>query len=141
MEKAMHIAPCGMNCSLCLAFQRGEKNCPGCNSPDSNKSRHCRIKNCEELSQTKSGFCYSCTKYPCRRLKQLDTRYRTKYGMSMIQNLRIIEMQGIATFMERETITWTCATCGSLLCVHRVKCQNCGDRNEKFPGVAPSHGV
>jgi hypothetical protein len=129
MKDFMLIAPCGMNCALCLAYQRPKNHCPGCNGPDTNKAKSCAaciIKNCAELRQFKDGFCFACEKFPCRRLKQLDLRYRTKYGMSMLENLQIIKTQGISRFIELEKAKWICAQCGSLLCVHRETCLKCG---------------
>ena len=76
------IAPCGMNCRLCMAFQRKKNKCIGCNSDDCTKPAyclHCIIKNCVTIQNSSSGLCYECDKFPCRRLKQLDKRYRTKY--------------------------------------------------------------
>ncbi|MBC8006264.1 MAG: DUF3795 domain-containing protein, partial [Verrucomicrobia bacterium] len=73
------IAPCGMNCGICLAYQRDKNTCSGCLGENSYKPPyclHCIIKNCEILAQTSSGFCYECIKYPCKRLRQLDKRYR-----------------------------------------------------------------
>lgn len=136
MINTEHIATCGINCSLCIAYQRKKNKCSGCNSPNANKAKHCTscyIKNCEELLKVEDKFCYSCTKFPCKRLKQLDTRYRTKYGMSVIENLEIIKNQGIERFIEKEIKKWTCEKCGYLYCVHREQCQNCGSINEKFP--------
>lgn len=133
MISALHIAPCGMNCSLCLAFQREKNKCSGCNAKDGSKVNHCnvcKIKNCTEHSNAKTEYCYSCGKFPCKRMKQLDKRYRTKYGMSMIKNLRTIEAHGIKSFAEMETKKWTCRKCGSLLCVHRDSCQHCGSTNK-----------
>ena len=137
MANTIQIAPCGMDCSLCIAYQRKKKNCLGCNGPDENKPKHCticRIKRCEELLQTNSGFCYSCGRFHCKRLKEVDTRYQNNYGMSMIQNLQTIETQGIEAFIELEIKKWTCKNCGSLICVHREKCQTCGSKNDKYPG-------
>jgi hypothetical protein len=137
MKNAMHIAPCGMNCSLCLAYQRDKNNCAGCNGHEKNKPKHCTvcyIRNCGELIQTGSDFCSSCFKFPCKRLQQLDTRYRTKYGMSMIQNLQTIKLHGINKFTDMEITKWTCRACGSLLCVHRETCQHCGNKKVEYPG-------
>jgi hypothetical protein len=81
------IAPCGMNCCLCIAFTRETEPCPDCRGDDSAKSKThvlCLIKNCEKISNSKVKYCYSCDSFPCSRLKDLDKRYRTKYGMSMI---------------------------------------------------------
>jgi len=104
MKKVMLIAPCGINCSLCVAFQRGKNKCLGCNARG-NLYKHClvcKIENCEE--QTKSGFCYSCKMFPCKRLKQLEVRYKTKYGVSVIGNLQTIEMQGVNKFKKMERV-------------------------------------
>jgi len=126
-----------MNCSLCLGYQREKNTCPGCNGPNENIPKYCvtcRIKNCEHLSQTASDFCFSCDKFPCKRLKQLDARYRKKYGMSMLQNLKTIEAEGMRNLVKMQTTKWTCKKCGSLLCVHREKCLICGSKNTAFPG-------
>lgn len=122
------IAPCGMNCSLCLAFQREKNHCPGCNQPDKDKHRSCQIcsiKTCDEHKGRKTRFCYECDRFPCPRLKQIDKRYRTKYHMSMIDNLESIKKRGLKHFVDNENDRWHCP-CGSLVCVHRDKCQNCG---------------
>lgn len=127
--KADLVAPCGMNCGLCLGYLREKRRCPGCRSEDTGKMpscQRCSIKNCEFLAQTRSGFCYECPKYPCRRLKQLDLRYRTKYTMSMIENLENIRNNGITAFVERENKRWRCASCGGVICVHRGYCYACG---------------
>ena len=127
-QKDTLIAPCGMNCALCLAYQRTKNHCPGCNiySKDKAKScQNCTIKNCENLKKSESGFCSSCSKFPCERLKHLDKRYRTKYRMSMLNNLKDINEQGLATFIEMENEKWQCPKCHLLLCVHRIECQNC----------------
>src|SRR5512136_342611 len=87
------IAPCGMNCRLCHAYVREKNVCPGCRGDDSLKSKSCvacRIKNCEKIATGRIKYCFSCESFPCARLKQLDKRYRNKYGMSMIDNLENI---------------------------------------------------
>ena len=122
-----------MNCALCLGFQREKNRCSGCNAKEGNKVNYCyvcKIKHCTEHNHTESDFCYSCDKFPCKRIKQLDRRYRTKYGMSMIQNLRIIDSHGINYFADKQTKKWTCRKCGSLLSVHRDVCRNCGSTNK-----------
>lgn len=126
--KTTLIAPCGMNCAICYAYLREKNKCPGCRGSDENKSVscvRCRIKNCEKLTQSRR-FCFSCSSYPCARLKQLDKRYRTKYGMSMIENLENIRHTGIREFIKREKARWKCPDCGHLICVHRKNCDHCG---------------
>lgn len=127
------IAPCGMNCGLCLAYQRSKNTCSGCITADSNKANHCskcRIKNCEQLKLNNIKYCFDCKKYPCFRLKSLDKRYSTKYGMSMIENLNSIKQFGIQKFIKSEKEKWTCSKCGSMLCVHRNYCLKC--KSQRF---------
>lgn len=119
------IAPCGMNCALCLAYQREKNHCEGCRSKEKSGVKKCVIKNCANLSNNNTGFCYECDKFPCRRLKQLDKRYRDKYGMSMIENLESIKKDGLKEFLDKEKTKWSCSKCHELLCVHREECLNC----------------
>jgi len=123
------IAACGMNCGLCIGFLREKKPCGGCyKKDDKNKPKVCRsciIVNCDSLAKTESGFCYDCDKYPCTRLKLLDKRYKTNYGMSMIENLDFIQKNGIEKFLEYEQDRWTCKVCGSGVSVHRDYCLKC----------------
>lgn len=125
------IAPCGMNCSICLGFLRDKNKCVGCRliKETMYKSiKQCIIRNCELLAETKSKFCYECGKYPCRRLKQLDKRYRTKYSMSMIENLEFIKVKGLKKFLVKEEVRWRCESCGGPICVHRGYCLQCGKK-------------
>ncbi|TLX78341.1 DUF3795 domain-containing protein [Labilibacter sediminis] len=123
------IAACGMNCGLCIAYLRDKKPCGGCfKKDDINKPVHCRscaIVNCESLAKTNSAFCYECHKFPCSKLKRLDTRYRTKYGMSMIENLCFIKENGLQKFLDNEEKRWSCKVCGTGICVHRNYCLSC----------------
>ena len=122
------IAPCGMNCRLCMAYTREKNVCPGCRGDDSVKQisiLSCRIKNCDRIKSGKAKFCIGCEKLPCARLKQLDKRYRTKYGMSMIENLNLIKTNGIGLFLQKETAKWRCPECGGVICCHNGLCLNC----------------
>jgi hypothetical protein len=125
---AVLIAACGMNCTICLAHLRRKNTCQGCRidySPKPVTRACCKIKNCTSLSDTPSGFCFECTEYPCKRLKQLDKRYRTKYKMSMIENLNNIKSFGIDEFVKNEQGRWRCPHCGSVICVHKGYCLIC----------------
>ena len=123
------IAPCGMNCGICLGFLRDKNKCLGCLNMGKNKPGYCRkciIKNCELLAKTESNFCYDCEKYLCTGLKQLDKRYRTKYNMSMLENLENIQKLGLNEFLMLQQKRWACSKCGGIICVHRGYCLNCG---------------
>ena len=126
-DKAL-IAPCGMNCGICIGYLRDKNKCCGCRPDTGFKPNHCsscRIKNCEYLAKANSDFCYDCEKFPCQRLKLLDKRYRTKYKVSFIQNLGTIKEIGINNFLTLESIRWTCRNCGSILSCHRDNCPSC----------------
>ncbi len=127
LKYANMIAPCGMNCGVCIGHLREKKPCGGCfKKDDVNKPKQCRscnIVNCEFLTGT--GFCFDCEKYSCVRLKGLDKRYRANYGMSMIENLNYIQKNGLEKFLANEVSRWACKHCGTGLSVHRKFCLNC----------------
>ena len=125
------IAPCGMNCRLCIAYTRDTKACSGCRGDDSVKPKTrvtCRIKNCEKIRHGKVRYCFICERFPCDRQSHLDERYRIKYGMSMIENLAFIKKFGIRYFTRNEREMWTCPKCSQLLCVHKPQCLFCGNK-------------
>lgn len=114
--KASLIAPCGMNCALCIAYIREKNQCPGCRTSGKDFHAKCIIKNCKMGLR----FCSSrCKLYPCKRLKSLDKRYRTRYGMSMIENLENIKKNGTRKFIKQEKKKWM--KTGKVFCVHRKK--------------------
>jgi hypothetical protein len=129
--RRIHIAPCGMNCGVCIAYLRDKNRCPGCKGDSDTKSPHCvqcSIKNCGKLKASGGKYCFSCGEFPCKRLRHLDQRYRTKYGMSMIDNLRSIEKDGINTFVTNERRRWKCRHCGNIVSVHRAECLVCSTK-------------
>jgi hypothetical protein len=122
------IAACGMNCAICMAYLRKANHCPGCRRGDGQKGSYrmrCEIRNCPDIQESKSGFCFDCGRLPCARLKQLDKRYRAKYNMSMLENLELIKSQGLSSFIEKEEIRWRCSKCGGIICVHHKCCFAC----------------
>ena len=53
------IAPCGMNCSICMAYLREKNKCLGCRMPDPNmpiSRARCKIKNCKTLKKEKANW-------------------------------------------------------------------------------------
>ena len=126
------IASCGMDCGICLGHLREKNKCPGCREMDAYKlsyGRKCIIRSCQILKKNNWKFCSDkCEKFPCTRLKNLDKRYRTKYGMSMLENLEHIKKFGIKNFVKFEQKRWKCPKCGELFCVHRDFCLKCGEK-------------
>jgi hypothetical protein len=133
MEEIL-IAPCGMNCAICSAYLAWKYDlkkqgimrnyCAGCRP----RGKNCAFmkKACEKLGNGLLNYCFECADFPCRRLKALDKRYRTKYHMSMIENLVFIKEQGIPGFLKKEAEKWRCPECGETICCHNGICFNCG---------------
>jgi len=107
-----------------MANLREKNRCPGCRDLDnrdpSKYRRKCIIKNCDIIMDRNWRYCSpKCEKYPCQRLKSLDKRYRTKYGMSMIENLENISQNGIRKFLASEKKRWVKGN--RIFCVHHKK--------------------
>jgi hypothetical protein len=127
--RAALIAPCGMDCRLCMAYGREKRPCPGCRNDDCGKPKTrmtCHLKNCRKFERKEIKFCFSCEEFPCAHLEHLDKRYRSKYGMSMIENLLNIKRLGIRKFVKSQNEKWRCRQCGVMLCVHKPQCLSCG---------------
>lgn len=140
METKTHnirmIAPCGINCELCLGHQRLKNSCSGCWGSEDTVRNHCklcRIKNCEFLTKTDSKFCYECPNYPCTRLKQLEKRYRVRYNVNIFENFRIIKDSGLEEFTRQQKVKYTCPECGGTVCMHRDYCLSC--EKAKMPKI------
>ena len=127
------IAPCGMNCAICRAYlaqtheiprQRGKVTyCAGCLP----RQKNCYIKRgCKNLSKHQIQYCYQCEAMPCKNLARLDKRYRERYGMSMIENQKMLKAKGIDEFLKSQAKKYTCPSCGDVVCVHDSKCYSCG---------------
>ena len=127
------IAPCGMNCALCRAYiaythsiprVRGKITyCAGCLP----RAKNCYIKRgCKKLSKHQIQSCSECDTVPCEKLAHLDKRYRERYGMSMIENLKLIKANGNTQFLMSQADKYTCPKCGDVICVHDSKCLVCG---------------
>jgi hypothetical protein len=128
------IAPCGMNCALCWAYQAQQydlkqqginrKYCPGCIP----RGEHClHMRNwCATVGKGLVRFCFECADFPCARLKRLDKRYSTKYHMSMIGNLIFLRDKGMEAFLNDQEEKWMCGICGKhLVCCHNGLCLEC----------------
>ena len=129
MNNTLLIAPCGMNCGICMAYLREKNKCPGCRVDNIKKPvtrANCKIKNCPVFKENNSEYCFECEKFPCEKLKHLDKRYRLKYKMSMIGNLEYIKKSGIKNFIRNENTKWRCPDCGGKICVHSGNCSHCG---------------
>ena len=127
------IAPCGMNCGICssyLALTNDLKQttiripyCSGCRI----RNKQCSFikKRCDKLLKNKIKYCFECEDFPCKRLQDLNKRYRTYFRMSMIENLENIKKVGIEKFLRQQKKKWMCQKCGKTICCHNGICFNC----------------
>jgi hypothetical protein len=117
MDKKL-IAPCGMNCGVCLHYLRANNKCPGCFSGRKVNGRciKCGIKLCKNRH---GEYCFDCDNFACERLKRLDKRYKERYKMSEIENLKTIKEKGIKSFLIQEEKRWVDSN--GTFCVHDKK--------------------
>lgn len=73
------------------------------------------MRNCKK----KAGDFCDCEELPCKRLKSLDKRYRNKYEMSMVENLKVIQKHGINKFLKQQERKYI--TKKGIFCVHDKK--------------------
>jgi len=132
--KEVLIGPCGMNCAICssyLAYTHQLKSkgipmpyCTGCRP----RNKQCAFlkKKCPLILNGQITYCYECWNFPCDRLRHIDQRYKTLYGMSLIENLEYIKVNGIEKLLKAEEQKWKCPQCGQTVCCHNGICYNCG---------------
>lgn len=127
------IAPCGLDCSLCVQAHEKENPCPGCTGPDANKPEFCSVKctiiQCEIRKQNHFRFCDECPQFPCAFLEERENRYMTQYALreSPLSNLKMIRESGMQAFLQKQKEQWSCA-CGGVISVHEGICNNCGKK-------------
>ncbi len=129
------IAPCGMNCRICLGFfgyttsgKKRKMKCIGCKP--SGKSCAFIKKFCKKLTKKEIKYCYECKDFPCKQLEKLDKRYREKYNMSMVDNLKYIKENGIENFLQAQLEKYRCPKCQAIICVHNGICYSCNGLNK-----------
>ena len=128
------IAPCGLDCSLCMFAHAKEKPCLGCNVDSDSKpafcASWCKIIPCEKRVKNGYEFCDECPDYPCEDMMERETRYTTAYPLkeSPMQNLKDIRTMGMEAFLEQQRKRFTCAKCGGPICIHNGICRDCGSK-------------
>ena len=124
------IAPCGMNCSICIGFfgytmsgKQRKIKCIGC-KPSGKSCAHLK-KYCKKLTSNEIEYCYQCSDFPCKQLQKLDNNYRERFDMSMVENLAFIKENGMEPFLKKQEEKYTCPICGGVICVHNGTCYSC----------------
>lgn len=126
-------AHCGIFCGACRPYllnkkrllkERGYKRgCKGCIA----QNKNCAFikRGCKYLKNKKIHFCFECEEFPCHNLKNLDSKYKDKYDISPIENLKKIQKIGLYEWLIEQKKKYTC-TCGGEICLHDAECYDCG---------------
>lgn len=125
IEPAM-FAPCGMNCLVCYKHCYHKKPCAGCLKSDKGKPEHCRkcrIKDCVTARQI--TYCFECSEYPCKLIKNLEKSYGKRYQASLIENSEFVRLYGLEAFMEQQKEKYVCQKCGGIISIHDSECSEC----------------
>src|SRR5512140_1266899 len=122
-----------MYCGICSGYlaltndipkKRGKiSHCSGCRARD----KQCAYLkgHCTLLAQNKVTYCFECDEFPCLRLQNISRRYETRYGMSFIENLKIMESRGEKALFASIKKRYSCGKCGKLKSIHNGKCFQC----------------
>lgn len=123
---AIMFAPCGMDCMVCYKHCYHKKPCAGCLNNDEGKPEHCRkckIKDCvKEKSLT---YCFECSEFPCKLIKNLEKSYNQRYQASLIENSLFVREYGLERFMEQQKLKYTCPICDGIISIHDKECSEC----------------
>ena len=120
------FAPCGMNCLVCYKHCCHKKPCAGCLNSDKGKPEHCRkckIKDCIKVK--KLPYCFECSDYPCKRIKNLEKSYNKRYQKSLMENSEFVRQFGLEKFMDMQKEIYTCSQCGGIISIHNRECSEC----------------
>lgn len=122
----MMFAPCGMNCMVCRHHCYRKKSCAGCLQSDMGKPEHCRtckIKNC--IEHQGGTYCFECSDYPCKLIKNLEKSYRKRYQASLMENSEAVRQHGLELFMKLQKEKYTCPKCRGIISIHDRECSEC----------------
>lgn len=128
MEETM-FAPCGMNCIVCYKYCYTKKPCEGCFNSENGKPEHCRKCKIKKCSKSKGiQYCFECSEFPCKQIKNLEKSYNTRYNTSLIGNSLAVKQEGLEPFMKRQQHNYKCDHCGGIISLHDDECSECNKK-------------
>ncbi len=132
MIEVIMFAPCGMNCKVCYKHcftKKTRRPCPGCLANDeTGRPEHCckcKIKDC--VHEKGVSYCFECSQFPCKQIKNLEKSYVQRYNASLIANSLFVKERGLAHFMRDQRNIYTCPMCGGIFSLHDRICTECGN--------------
>ncbi len=125
-ESQSLASACGVYCGGCPSYKKG--TCYGCASQNKTQKRiskwNCKIRKCC-LEKNKLTFCYECKDFPCKIRKYLDTRYKNKYKIDLIENSLKIKEIGLEQWLKEQEKKYKCLNCGVTNSPYSDICYNC----------------
>ena len=73
-------------------------------------------------------YCFACSDFPCKFIKNLEKSYNKRYQASLIENSRFVQRHGLDMFMQTQKETYTCSKCGGIISVHDGACSECREK-------------
>ena len=96
---------------------------------DQGKLEHCRkckIKEC--IKDKRLTYCFECSDYPCKLIKNLEKSYNQRYQASLMENSEYVQQKGLEAFMEQQKEKYTCSKCGGIISIHDRECSECQEK-------------
>lgn len=128
--RIVELAPCGVYCGACPAFN---KTCKGCASEDRDQNRNgkwsCKIRTCC-YDQKKLNYCVDCGQFPCKIIdKKLirshlhEPRYKYRHEIPYVfSNLK---RMNVKNYLEYQQQRWKCDSCGGRIVFYNYTCESC----------------
>ena len=127
------FSPCGMNCMVCYVHLKKKKPCNGCLGNDTDKPdrcMNCTIKSCANGKGYK--YCFECNEYPCKSITNLEKSYSKRYGVSLLENSKMVNENGLAKFQKNEKEKWKCTKCDGVMSLHDGMCSECEEKHDNY---------
>lgn len=145
------VGACGIYCGACDHYLAGRENgkyllkrdtdigrrvadnpCGGCKNIEKlcQWCKECEIRNC--ASEKSLSHCGMCDQFPCDYFEEFKNGLLHKQvGYKNIQELTRV---GVAEWLEKQEIRWSCPNCGSSFSFYEIQCSSC---EKKIDGLYP----
>ena len=114
---------------FCYKHCYHQKPCASCLNSDKGKPEHCRkckIKECIKIKEL--SYCFECSEYPCKQIKDLEKSYNNRYQTSLMENSEFVRQFGLEKFMDMQKEKYICSQCGGIISIHDRECSECQEK-------------
>jgi hypothetical protein len=102
--------------------KKRKMKCIGCKTTGKSCAH---LKYCKRIAKKEIEYCHQCNDFPCKQLQKLDDKYRERFDMSIINNLKYIKEKGMEKLLKKQEEKYKCPKCGGTICVQNSKCYSC----------------